>query len=166
MDTTETATEEKVKETVLVGWKAPEYEDYERDIAYYAPLGALFLAIIGYAAYIQDWFIAVTFVILGVFLAWYQRKSPKMKTYRITQLGIYEDNKFYQYNEIYSYWFIITDRYRSLNIIFAKKYLPQLTILLDKTDPVKIRSVLSKHIPEEGSRTETMLDRLVRLFRL
>jgi len=156
----------QVKESVLVGWKAPEYQLYERSLVYYAILSVLFVAIIGYAIYTRDWFVIVIFLILAGFLIWYQRKTPQVKTYRITQLGIYEDNKFYQYNEIYSYWFLLDGSYKALNIIFAKKYLPQLTILLDKIDPVKIRETLSKHIPEEGTRTETMLDRLVRLFRL
>jgi len=158
--------EEKVKETVLVGWKAPEFETYDRTVLYYVVLAVMFLAIIGYAIYTKDWFVIGIFVILAGFLLWYQRKTPAEKTYRITQLGLYEDNKFYQYNEIFSYWFLIDGKYKTLNIIFAKKYLPQLTILLADTDPVKVRSVLSKYIPEENTRTETVLDRLVRLFRL
>lgn len=160
------AEEEKVKETVLLGWKALEYETYERTIAYYIALGVLFLALMGYAVYTKDWYVIGIFIILAAFLIWYQRKTPQEKTYRITQLGVYEDNKFYQYNEIFSYWFLIDGKYKTLNIIFAKKYLPQLTVLLSGTDPVKIRSVLSKYVPEENNRTETMLDRLVRLFRL
>lgn len=158
--------EEKVKETVLIGWKAPEFQLYERTWAYYSILVVLFLAVIGYAIFTRDWFVIVIFVILAGFLVWYQQKKPVEKTYRITQLGIYEDNKFYQYNEIFSYWFLMDGKYKALNVIFAKKYLPQMTILLTDIDPVKIREALSKHIPEEGTRTETILDRLVRLFRL
>lgn len=158
--------EEKAKESVLVGWKAPEFELYSRNWVYYSVLGVVLFAVIGYAIYTRDWFIIPIFLILAGFMLWYQKKVPQEKTYRITQLGLYEDNKFYQYNEIYSYWFLIDGNYKALNIIFAKKYLPQMTILLGSTDPVKVRAALSKYIPEEGTRTETILDRLVRLFRL
>lgn len=158
--------EKQVKETVLVGWKAPEFQLYERNWIYYSILGTLLLAVIAYAVYTKDWFVIAIFLILAGFLLWYQRKVPQEKTYRITQLGIYEDNKFYQYNEIYSYWFLLEKNFKALNIIFAKKYLPQMTVLLGEIDPVKIRETLSKYIPEEGTRTETLLDRLVRLFRL
>jgi hypothetical protein len=158
--------EEKTKETVLLGWKAPEFQSYERGLVYYSILGVILLAVVAYAIFARDWFIIAIFVILAGFVLWYQRKNPETKTYRITQLGIYEDDRFYQYNEIYSYWFLLDGEYKVLNIIFAKKYLPQMTILLDKTDPVKVREVLSKYIPEEATRTETLLDRLVRLFRL
>lgn len=158
--------EDKVKETVLLGWKAPEYQLYERNWIYYSILGVLLLAITGYAIFTKDWFIIAIFFILAGFTLWYQRKTPVEKTYRVTQLGIYENDRFYQYSEIYSYWFILQNGYKALNIIFARKYLPQMTILLEKTDPVKVRDVLSKYIPEEGTRTETLLDRLVRLFRL
>ena len=158
--------EGKIKESVLVGWKAPEFQLYERTWVYYSIIAVLLLTVIGYSVFTKDWFMIVIFVILAGFLFWYQQKKPVEKTYRITQLGIYEDNKFYQYNEIFSYWFLIEGKYKALNVIFAKKYLPQMTILLPDIDPVKIRGALSKHIPEEGTRTETILDRLVRLFRL
>lgn len=157
---------ELTKESVLIGWKAPEFQSYERSWVYYSIFAVILLAVIAYAVYTKDWFVLVIFVILAVFIIWYQRKEPKIKTYRITQLGIYEDNKFYQYSEIYSYWLLARGEHKALNIIFAKKYLPQMTILLDKIDPIKIREVLSKYIPEEGNRTETLLDRLVRFFRL
>jgi len=160
------AEEDKVKESVLVGWKAPEYEAYERSTIYYAALALGFVGFMGYAIYARDWFVVVIFVLLAIFLLWYQKKTPQLKTYRITQLGLYEDNKFYQYNEIFSYWLLIDGNYKTLNIIFAKKYLPQLTIMLADMDPVKVRATLSKYIPEENTRTESMLDRLVRLFRL
>ena len=166
MPVEESKVDEKVEETVLVGWKAPEFQEYTRTWVYYSVLGVLLLGVIGYAIYTRDWFMIAIFVILSGFLVWYQRKQPIVKTYRVTQLGIYEDDKFYQYNEIYSYWFLIDGNYKALNVIFAKKYLPQMTILLKDIDPVKIRETLSKYIPEEGTRTETLLDRLVRLFRL
>jgi len=160
------AEEGATKETVLVGWKAPEYQIYNRTMPYYAVLAIIFVGVMTYSIYTRDWFIIAIFLVLSGFVVWYQKKTPQEKTYRITQLGLYEDNKFYQYNEIFSYWFILDGKYKALNIIFAKKFLPQLTILLGDMDPVKVRETLSKHIPEEGTRTETILDRLVRLFRL
>jgi hypothetical protein len=158
--------EETDKETTLLGWEAPEFLTYIRGWKYYSLLSLLFLAVIAYGIYSRDWFVVGIFIIVAGFILWYQQKEPLTKKYRITQLGVYEDNKFYQYNEIYSYWFLIDKDYKTLNIIFAKKYLPQLTILLNGTDPIAVRNVLSKHIPEENNRTETLLDRLVRLFRL
>lgn len=158
--------EKQVKESVLIGWKALEYQRYERDLPYYLVAGLILLVIIGYAVYSQDWFMLTILVLITGLLVWYQRKEPQEKTYRITQLGIYDDDRFYQYNEIFSYWFLVEKNYRTLNIIFAKKFLPQLTILLGDTDPVKVRDVLSKYIPEENTRTENILDRLLRIFRL
>jgi len=157
---------EQTKETTLLEWEAPEFLAYLRGWKYYTILSIMLLAVIGYGAYSQDWFVIVIFIIVAGFILWYQQKEPLTKKYRITQLGIYENDRFYQYNEIFSYWFLIDKEYKVLNIIFAKKYLPQLTILLNGTDPIAVRNVLSKHIPEESNRTETILDRLVRLFRL
>lgn len=158
--------ESTTKETVLVAWKANEYPEYTRTPLYYGVVGLLFLGIIGYSIYSGDWYGAAIIIILIGFMLWYQRQTPSVKTYRLSQLGLYIDRKFYPYNEMYSYWFFLDQQHKSLNIIFQKKYLPQLTILLGDLDPLKIRTTLGKYIPEEGNRTENIADTLMRWFRL
>ena len=157
---------ENTKESVLLAWKALEYQDYSYDWKYYGVFALALLAVLGYSIYAQDWFVLAIAVILAGFMFWYQRKKPVERTYRLTQLGMYIDHRFYPYHDIYSYWLQLNTSYRSLNIIFAKKYIPQMTILFGETDPMKIRQVLSKYIPEEDSHTENMQDRLMRWFRL
>jgi len=154
------------KETVLIAWKAKEYPEYTRSVVYYAVLAILVLAAVGYSIYSGDWYGAVIVVILVGFMLWYQKQSPVEKTYRFSQLGLYIDKKFYPYNEMFSYWFFLHKDSSALNIIFQKKYLPQLTILLGDMDPLKIRETLGKYIPEEGNRTENIADTLMRWLRL
>ncbi len=158
--------EEDTKETVLVAWKAKEYPEYTRSTAYYAVIGLFFLGVIGYSLYTGDWYGAAIIVVLIGFMYWYQQQSPVEKTYRFSQLGLYIDTRFYPYNEMYSFWFLLHRNHPSLNIIFQKKYLPQLTIMLGDVDPVKIRAAIGKYIPEEGNRTENIADTLMRWFRL
>ena len=156
----------EVKESVLLAWKALEYPEYTRDLRYYALVGLLFLVLIGYSIFMRDWYGIGILVILIGFILWYQTKKPVEHVYRASQLGLYVDNRFYAYNEIYSFWLLFGKNSRSLNIIFNKKYLPQLTIILENVDPLVVRTTLGKYIPEENSRKETISDRLVRLFRL
>lgn len=158
--------ENTTKETVLVAWKASEYPEYTRTTAYYAVIGLLFVGLIGYSLYSKDWYGTAIILILIGFMVWYQRQTPVEKTYRFSQLGLYIDNRFYPYNEMYSYWFMLKTGHESLNIIFQKKYLPQLTIILGPMDPLKVRGALGKYIPEEGNRTENIADTLMRWFRL
>jgi hypothetical protein len=158
---------EETKESVVLAWKAPEYQEYTRNWKYYAIVGVLFLAVLGYCIYTNDWFTLGVFVILAVFFLWYQRLKPVEKTYRFTQLGLYIDSRFYPYHDIHSYWLILGENNRTLNMYFAKKYVPQLTIMIPKEiDPLKIRNTLSKYVPEDVSRTENMMDILMRWFRL
>ncbi len=158
--------EGNAKESVLVAWKALEYPEYIRGTKYYLIVGIVFLGLIGYSVYAQDWFGIVILVILAGSMYWYQKKSPVERTYRFSQLGLYIDNRFYPYNEMFSYWFLLNGGSRSMNIIFQKKYLPQLTIMLGEIDPLKIRETVGKYIPEEGTRTENIADRMMRWLRL
>ena len=157
---------EATKESVLLAWKAKEYPEYTLTKRYYLAVSVIFLAIIGYAIYTKDWYGIGIVVVLSIIMVWYQRQTPKERIYRFSQLGLYVDNHFYPYNEMYSFWFLLKTPEKSLNIIFQKKYLPQLTIILNGTDPLKIRQTLGKYIPEESNRTENIADTMMRWFRL
>jgi hypothetical protein len=158
---------DEVKETTLTKWEAPEYQNYSRSLKYYLIAGTVLLAVIIYSAYMKDWYAIVIFLILAGFAFWYQQKTPITKEYKITQLGIYMNDRLYPYNEIYSYCLTLDNDYRALNIVFSKKYLPELTVILaEDIDPVDLKTKLSTYIPEDTTRTESIVDRLSRLLRL
>lgn len=162
----EVVTTPQVEESTLLEWQADEFRTYTRNTLWYIAVIIFSLGVIGYSVYKRDWFIIVIVFIVDAFLFWYSKKKPETVNHRITQLGIYAGTHFHPYSEIHSYWISYTKIGRFLNVVFNKTYLPLLTIELKELDPLHIKSILSKYIPEQENRNETFVDRISRLLKL
>jgi len=154
------------KESDILAWEASEFRSYEHNWKWYVAILVASLGVIGYSVYSKDWFMIAVVVLVNVFLFFFAKKQPKTIQYRITQLGLYAGDHFYSYNEIHSFWLSLKDREKRLNLIFMKKYLPQLTILLDNVDSLQIKTVLGKYIPEQENRSDSLIDLLARILKL
>lgn len=157
---------EKINETTLVEWRAEEFNNYSHNWIWYLLVIFITLIVIAYSVYSRDWFIIGVAVILNIFIFWYIRKKPDEINYRITQLGIYNGERFYPYSEIHSYWISYNKEGSKLNIVFTKKYLPLFSFHLKDVDPLIIKSVLSKHIPEQENRNESLMEWLSRILKI
>ncbi len=163
----ELETNGKENESALLTWSAPDLIEHSRGWGYFTGFGLFFIAITAYFVYARDWFAVAIVVILPFLILFYQlKRKPEIRSYTITELGIYEDDLFYPYNEIYSFWLNINHIPNTLNIIFSKKYLPQLSIQIKDLELVKIRDVLTKYIPEESSKTESLVDKIARFLKI
>lgn len=136
------------KESNLLVWSAPEFHSYEHNWTWYLLVLIASLAVIGYSIYSRDWIIIGVVIVLDVFIYLYANKKPGETEYRITQLGIYAGQHFYSYNEIHSFW-ISYHKQKRLSVIFNKRYLPQLSIIIDTLDPFTLKTTLGKYIPEQ-----------------
>ena len=154
------------KESDLLTWQANEFKFYEHNWKWYLLVAIASLAVIGYSIYMRDWFIIGIVVVVLVFIFINERKKPSVVDYRITQLGLYCGDHLYPYSEIHSFWLSLHDKEKKLNIIFSKKYLPQLSIILEGIDPLQIRTTLGKYLPEQENRTDSIIDVLSRLLKL
>jgi hypothetical protein len=157
---------ETQQEHSLLKWEAPEFNVYSHSWVYYLLTALAFFAVVGYSIYSKDWFIIIVAIVLAGFFYWYPLIKPQAASYTITQLGIYINDRIYPYSEIHSYWLFINQKENKLNIIFNKKYLPQLSMLLLDIDPLTVRGILSKYVPEQEGRTESVVDKFIRLLKL
>lgn len=154
---------EATKDTILFEWQAVG-SDYKKSLSWY--LGALFLDIvlIGYSVWQKDWFVIAIVVIVSAILFWYTRsaKSEDVNC-TITPLGIHLNERFYPFAEIHSFWIVYNNNVKNLYFAFTKKYLPAIIVSIKETDPVTLRSVLLKKIPEQAKRGESLLDYITRI---
>jgi hypothetical protein len=154
------------KETTLLAWKSPEFVTYNRTWQWYLIAGILFFIVFAYSIYKLDWFIAILTVFTGTALFLATKRQSKEVEYKITQLGFYVDNVMYPFNELHSFWMLLNSNQRVLNIIFRKKYLPALPVLFYDVDPVKLRTVLTKYLPEQEERIESLSEKLIRILKI
>jgi hypothetical protein len=147
-------------------WSAPEFITYQRDWRWFLSAAAALFAVGVYSAFVRDWFMIFIVFFLAVALYLNQQRTPKEITYRITQKGLYLDDKFFQFDQIHSFWIVLNGGQKVLNIVFNNKFLPALTINFDAIDPENLKTILTKYIPEQVDRGESLADKLSRILKI
>lgn len=160
-----TANAAQTKDDILLEWEAPSFERKTKDHRWYLAALGIIVALIAYSVWQQDWFFIGIVIVVSAVAFWYIRTShPQKMHYAITPLGIISGNHTYPFSDIHSFWIVYRPGVKILCIAFTRKYLPTLEIGLGNTDPVVLRSVLSKRIPEQSKRDENLVDKLVRML--
>lgn len=159
--------ENSVHNKLLLSWKAPEYILHKKSARWFMVAGVIILMLIAYAIYTNSATMAIVFILLAGVYYLTHNQHPKVIDVKITELGIYVGNKFYHYHMINSFWLVYHPPYiNTLNLRLAGKTFSKVVIQLDRQDPVEVRKVLSKEIPEIEGEEEGLSDTLTRLLRL
>ena len=152
-------------EELLLSWEAPDFEDHERNASWYVAAGAFALALFAYSIYTSDWFFAVVVVALVIVTFKYLKISPKTNTYGISRVGIQVNEKLYSYDQLHSFWIVYQPPTKVLNVLTTRRYMPQLSMQLVDQDPVMIKKILKKFMPEQEKRGENPIDKVTRMLK-
>ncbi len=141
---------EEQSEDVLASWQAPEFEIMERDRKWYLYITLVLIAIIAYAVITNSPIMAITFILIGVVGYIYINKEPRQLTFLISEDGIMAGNEMYDFKNIRSFWIFYEPHDIKIISLKTGSYLvPYVHIPIEDEDPVKIREILLKYIPEE-----------------
>lgn len=158
--------EDQSAEKTLLEWEAFEYMDKEKTMLWYVIFGIVFIFILAYCLITRDFFGAGFCVILAICLVVYKTQQPSKFHYRITQFGLYINNKPYSFDTIHSFTLNTSREPKMVSFIFTKAYMPELSIVLGKTDPLTIKQVLGDYIPEDPDRVDTLTTKIIRFLKL
>lgn len=154
-----------LKDTVLLSWESLSFEKKAKDYKWYLVACIIILIAIGYLIWQKDWFTIGIVVVVSAVLFWYVKTTkPQKVTYKLTPLGLYANERLYPFAEIHSFWIVYNQSVQNLYIAFTKKYLPSLVINLGEADPITLKNILLRRIPEQEKRTENTIDKIVRLI--
>lgn len=151
---------------IIARWQAPEFEAYERDKRWYAYAALILIAIISYAVYTNSPVSAIVFILIGAVGYIYLNKEPKIIKFSLTDTGIIAGREIYEFEQLHSFWIFYDPPQEKLISFHTKSYLlPFVHIPLDREDPVKMRQILLKYIPEVKQKPSfvDMLERLLRI---
>ena len=155
------------KASVLYAFKVSE----EKSPANLLILGitALFgIALIAYFAFIENYLAAFFFFFAGMLVAYaiYQRK-PREVVCKIRAQGVQVNRDLYPYETLKSFWiFYDPPHHQELSIRSHKAFTGgYIKIPLGDEDPVKIREILTKFLPER-KQEEALVDVFARLVGL
>lgn len=150
----------------LLGWQAPEFEVYEKDNRWFAYLSLILIAIIGYAVYSNSLIMAIVFILIGVILYIQLHKEPAIIDFAITTDGVIAGKEIFEYENIRSFWIFYNPPYEKYLSLHTRGHLvPFIHIAIDDHNPVELRAILIKYIPEI-KQEPGMVDVLERFLRM
>jgi len=151
---------------ILHMWKTPEFVKIDKGRRWYMTTGIILLLLITYAIFSGSATMAIVFILIGGMFFMIRNQEPRMQEIMITKLGVWIDEKFYAYSNIHSFWIVYEQPYiRTLYLQIGKGH-KRISIQLNDQDPVLIRQLLSREIPETEDKHEDFTETLIRLFRL
>jgi hypothetical protein len=151
---------------ILYKWEGPEFEKYEKSAHWYIIAALFILAMVAYALYANGPIMAITFILIGIVGYIYSQKEPRIVTFPITSKGVFADKELYLYENIFSFWiFYERTHTRVVSLHTKASMLPYVHIPFDDENPVELREMLLKNIPEI-KQDPSLIDTLERVLRI
>lgn len=164
--------EEKIKATdhgeVFFSWQFPEFVQYDRGRGWYLTAGLISLALIIWSVWTANFLFALGLIIIALIVALHENRDPLTVNFEINEDGIKLADKFFEYKEIKDFFIIYEPpAVKDLHFEFDSYLRPRLAIPLQDNDPVEVRAVLLRQLPENLSRQdEPLSDYLARKWKL
>lgn len=150
---------------VLAHWRAHEFEQPQRSRKWHL-FAALFLVlIISFAVYMDAMVMAIVFILIGILSYIYMGKEPRILDFMITYDGIVAGREIYRFKSLESFWIFYEENLKVISIHTDGYLSPYVHIPLVDQDPVEIRDIMLKYVPEIEQEW-TILDRLEKLIKI
>jgi hypothetical protein len=121
---------------------------------------------VAYALYTNGPIMAITFILIGIVGYIYSQKQPRLVTFAITSKGVFADKELYTYDNIFSFWIFYEPTHTRVVSLHTKaSMLPYVHIPFDDENPVELREMLLKNIPEI-KQDPSLIDTLERVLRI
>lgn len=152
------------QEEILMEWEAPEFIQYPRPKSWYISLLILAVALIIYSIITANYLLAIIIVILAVVINSLTRKEPENLKVAVTKKGIKINEKLYTFeSDLGSFWVLYNPPdLKTINFARQQRFLPEISIQLERQNPLKIREFLLDYLSEDVEKEEHMADRVSR----
>lgn len=138
------------KEDFLYFWRAREYEKKERSRNWIIICYLILLGLVVYAFFTNNLLMSILFILIGFVFYIFEKRQPEEHTFGITHEGIFAEDQIYEFSSLKNFWiFYNPNGLKELSLESDKKFLPFIEIPLGSANPLEIRKILIKFLPEE-----------------
>lgn len=155
-------------EKELMTWEFPSHERPNRTPVWYVAAAILVVLLLIYAVVTSNFLFAVIVVIVAVLLTFNAYDQPQLIRFSITEKGILLGDRGYDFDEMKSFWVIYNPpTVKTLYLSFRSALRPDLPVRLLDQNPILIRALLLRFLPEDTTKeNENLTDVLNRTFKL
>jgi hypothetical protein len=147
-----------------IEWTAAEFVEYKKDKRWFFYAGLITIGLIIIAILIKNFLLAVIVLLAAVTVYIYSVKEPRKIIFSISGQGIQIDKQIYDFENLKSFWIFYNSEIKELSIRSKKAIMPYIKIPLGKQDPVEVRELLLKFLPEKKHQ-ESVIDNWARRLR-
>ncbi len=153
---------------IFYEWTVKEYEQYERNRAWYMFMLTVGLLLVLYGIFTQNFLFVLIIALAGIILFIQNKQAPPSVNVAITNVGVVLNNRIYPYTELKDFYLIYNPPETKMLYIDTKTILrPLLRIPLENMNPLDIRFSLREFLPEDLEKeTEPFLDEMTRKWRI
>ncbi|MCX7779158.1 MAG: hypothetical protein N2259_02880 [Patescibacteria group bacterium] len=148
-------------------WSFPEKPQYQRKTGWWIFMVLLSLGLIIWAFKEHNFLFIMLVVIVALIVIFETKRSSLQVECQITQDGLKLGSSFYEWSKIKKFWLIFKPP-EVKRLYFQLKTFPfQLSLPLEKQNPIKIRKILLKYVLEDLSKEdESLADFLSRSLKI
>ena len=143
---------------VLFFWETHEF-DFSAEKGMFLLVSGIVLIAGGVAVvFFGSFLFALFLIIAGGLTAFYSFQYPRGLRVLVTSRGIVVGQRLYEFDELESFWiFYHPPLYRDLCLVSRKTFMPAIRAPLGDADPVALRDVLIRFLPEKRQE-ESVID--------
>ncbi len=154
-----------VKKDGIVNWEAREFVERERNGGWYVGLIAVGLALGGLAVWLGQWTFLALIVVSVVAIIVYTSRPPRMLHYSLSDKGLSEGNRLYDFAEFKSFGVLRDDKRFCIVLTPRKRFGARVMVYFPEAQGEQIVDMFGARLPMEEVKFD-LLDRLVRFLRI
>jgi len=149
-------------------WHIPEYVPHKRSKRWYIIALSAVAILIAYAILTANFLFALILIVVSITMALHDRHTPRDILFAIGDDSIIVGQKRYQYSLFKNFWlYYEPGENKMLFLEYKNGARPRLGIPIANKNPLKIRTLLLQHMPEDTQKeNEPLSEQLSRLLKL
>lgn len=149
-------------------WEVAEYEQHERGMRWHVIMTILGFLLVGYAIFTQNFLFALIIILFAIIIFLQSHQEPHIIMFKITDLGVILNNRFYSYSEFSDFYVIYNPpEVKTLFLETESSFRPRIRVSLLNQDPNEVRFTLRQYLAENVEKEEEPLsDKVARTWRI
>ncbi len=149
----------------VINWEAEEYIVREKTSWWYVGLIAVGLVLSGVAILLQAWTFLAVIILSVVALIVYAMRPPGMLRYSLTNKGLSEGDKLYNYDDFKAFGIMREGNHFAIVLTPRKRFSPRVTVFFPEAQGEEIVDAFGARLPMEEVKLD-MLDKLIKFLRI
>jgi len=143
-------------------WKTPEFEYYKNSQSWFITIGIIAGILFIIAIFTKNFLFGLLIAISSFLIFTYSLKKPDNVKLSIGPKGIQINNVLYEFENLRSFWiFYNPPEIKELSLRSKKTIMPYIKVPIGDENPVEIRKILIKYLPEKKHK-ESAIDNLAK----